>query len=98
MTLETRKQQLITKYRTVEKVAGASATSNNPAYHNIKRKVNPARARRSRLRLEQFQRRKEDEKEEKQQETGKAPVGDSSRNSSKLVVQLGKEENMTVET
>ena len=65
----------------MEKVAVASATNYTSASHNDKRKVNPARARRSRLRLEEFQRRKEEERQEKQQETGIETVGDSSRNS-----------------
>ena len=71
--------------------------SHCPASHKDKRKENTARARRSRLRLEEFQRRKEEEKQEKQQETGIETVGDSSRNSCKLVVQLSKEENKAVD-
>ena len=98
LILETKNQRLITKYRTVEKVAGASATANTPASHNDKRNVNPAKARRSRLRLEEFKRRKEEENQENQQETGIETVGDFSRNSCKLVVQLSKEENKAVET
>ena len=70
LTLETRDQQIVTKYRSVETVAGASATANTPATKTHKRRGNPARARRSRLRLEQFQKKKEDEKNQKHQETG----------------------------
>ena len=61
--------------------------------------MNPARARRSKLRLEKFQRKKEDEKQQMQQGTGnKAGTGDSRSGSSKLVVQLSKEEKSTVKT
>ena len=96
LILETKNQQLKTKYRTVEKVAGAPATVNTPASQGDKRKVNPARARRSRLRLEQFQNRKEEEKLKKQQETGIETVGDASRNPSNLIVKLSKEDKKTV--
>ena len=61
--------------------------------------MNPARARRSKLRLERFQTKKEDEKQQMQQETGsKVGTGDSRSSSSKLVVQLSKEEKRTEET
>ena len=98
LILETRKQQLITKYRSVE-VAGASATATTPATNTNRRTVNPVRARRSRLRLEQFHRKKEEEKQKLQQETErKSGTGDSSSSSSKLIVQLSKEDNKIVET
>ena len=56
LVLETRKGTLNTKYRNVESVAGVPvcSTSSNSA----PKKVNQARARRSRLRLEQFIQRK----------------------------------------
>ena len=57
--------------------------------------MNPARARRSRLWLEQFHRKKEEDKQQKTQEIGKGAVGNSSSCSSKLVVHLSKD---TVET
>ena len=60
--------------------------------------MNPARARRSKLRLERFQTKKEDEKQQMQQETGsKVGTGDSRSSSSKLV-QLSKEEKRTEKT
>ena len=97
LILESRNKQMITKYRSVEKVAGAPATANTQNLNTNRRRVNPARARRSKLRLEKFQRKKEDEKQQMQQETGnKACTGDS-RSSSSLVVQLSKEVKSNVE-
>ena len=95
LTLETRNQQLFVNYNSVETVAGTSATANTPDSNKSRRKRNPARTRRSRLRLENFLRRKEEEKE---QETGtKIAAGDSSNTSSKLAVQLSNEKKDTVE-
>jgi hypothetical protein len=54
LVLETRNSTLATKYRTVETLTGASATTRT-------RKKNPARARRTKLRLEEFQKKKEEE-------------------------------------
>ena len=62
LILETRNHQLITKYRSSENVSGAPATASTPTANTNRRKVNPARARRSRLRLEQFHRKKEEDK------------------------------------
>jgi hypothetical protein len=101
LTLETRDQRIVTKYRSVETVAGASATANTPATRTTKRRTNPARSRRSRLRLEQFQKKKEDQKQllPNNQETGiKIAAGDSSSVCSKLVVQLSDEKETNVET
>ena len=74
-------------------------TTNTPdSQKTTRQKWNPARARRSRLRLEEFHRKKEEEKL-KQQKTGcKATGRESSSSSSQLVVQLSKGENITVET
>ena len=45
LTLETRNQQIVTKYRSVETVAGNSATTaNTPATDKNRKTVNPARA------------------------------------------------------
>ena len=62
LTLETRKGMLTTKYRSVETVAGVPATTSTSTTH---KKMNPARARRSRLRLEAFKNKKEEEKKQK---------------------------------
>jgi hypothetical protein len=97
LTLETRNQQIVTKYRSVETVAGNSATTaSTPATDKTRKTVNPARARRSRLRLEQFQRKKENEK---QKNPGNdTDIGDSSNSTRQLLVELGKEKKETVET
>ena len=58
LVLETRNGILITKFKCVETVSGAPTASTFPSR---KRKVNPARARRSQLRLEQFMEKKNDE-------------------------------------
>ena len=95
LTLETRNQQLFVKYNSVETVSGTSATANTPDSNKTRRKRNPTRARRSRLRLENFMRKKEEAKE---QEPGtKIAAGDSSNTSSKLVVELSNEMKDTVE-
>ena len=56
LVLETSKTTVTTKYRSVETLAGAPATTN--AY--AERKRNPARARRSHIRLDEFMRRKKE--------------------------------------
>ena len=56
LVLETRKGTLNTKYRNVESVAGVPVCSTSST--SAPKKVNQARARRSRLRLEQFIQRK----------------------------------------
>ena len=55
LVLESRRSTITTKYRCVENLAGvpASFSQNGP-----KKKVNPARARRSKLRLEEFLKKK----------------------------------------
>ena len=57
--LETRQRTLITKFRSVEKVAGTQAQLTTPS--TKKRRNNPARARRSQLRLEEFTKKKLEE-------------------------------------
>ena len=69
-----------TKYRSVETKAGTSATTSTSS-----KKKNPARARRSRLRLEQFNKKKEDEKLNKQQTGSQTAAGH------KLVLNLASE-------
>ena len=89
LILESKDQQIITKYRSVERVAGASATP--PPSRTTKRGWNPARARRSKLRLEAFQKKKEYDKENKI--GSKVAAGGSSSRSSQLVLNLEKQEN-----
>ena len=57
LVLETRNSTLTTKYRTVENLTGAPVTTRT-------RRKNPARARRSQLRLEEFQKKKEEKKKD----------------------------------
>ena len=52
LVLESRNMQIFTKYRSVEKVAGPSAPTSTTTITSSKKKRNPARARRSKLRLE----------------------------------------------
>ena len=61
LVLDTRQGKLTTKYRRVETLAGTPATTSTST--TPKRKMNPARVRRSRLRLEKFNQKKEEEKE-----------------------------------
>ena len=60
LVLETRNATLTTKYKSVETVAGAPANKIPSSVPS--RKVNPARARRSRARLEKFTQKKVSEK------------------------------------
>ena len=92
LVLETRNSTLTTKFRTVETLTGAPATTRT-------RKKNPARARRSQLRLEKFQKKKEEEK--KANEDHQAEIdnqvcshaaGDTS-SKNKLVVNLARKDN-----
>ena len=86
LILETRKRVISTKFRRVEKTTGVPAAPINIPVP--KRKKNPARARRSRLRLEKFMERKLDEK--KQAESSYAAT---TSNANKLIIKLDKEEN-----
>ena len=61
IVLETRMKTVNIKYRSVDTVAGAPATTDTSATPSIKRKITPARARRSKLRLEEFIRKKQGE-------------------------------------
>ena len=88
LILETRSKNIIMKYRSVEPVAGLSATTNIPA-SSTKRRINPARARRSLDRLEKFKKKKEEEKLRQEKTKSKAAAGESSSSSSQLVVDLG---------
>ena len=101
LVLETRKRTLTTKYRSVEVLAGTPApTCSSSVPNNVKRKRNPAWARRSKARLEEFNRRKVEEKIKQGQtsqehlQTGEKDAvsqaaGDSSSNTNRLVLQLG---------
>ena len=105
LVLETRKRTVTTKFRSVETVAGNSATA-SPTTQAIKSKMNPARARRSKLRLEEFNRRKVEKKQAEvsagnhrtgNQDVGSGATGDTSSTISKLVIELPKEQEKQVE-
>ena len=85
LVLESRKEQVTTKYRTVEGKAGAPASTSTST---TKKKMNPARARRSKLRLEQFLAKKEKEKLEMQL------TGNQAAASKKLILDLAKEDQV----
>ena len=93
--LETKNGTLTTKYRSVEAIAGIPA-STSPSTTKIK-KVNPARARRSMLRQEQFFQKKIAENKERQLRGGKQngeshaaqDVGNTSNKPCQLLVNLG---------
>ena len=95
LVLESRKSKIITKYRSMEIVTGVPATTSTSP-NSSKKKVNPARARRSKLRLEQFHKRKEVEKMKKQ--VGSKAAGDLSSSTTQLVLNLVQGENVPVET
>ena len=64
LILETRKRIMTTKFKSVEAVAGNPVPA--ATYTVPSKKVNPARARRSKLRLEQFVKKKLEEKEKEE--------------------------------
>ena len=70
------------KFRSVESTAGVPAAPTN----NSRKKKNPARARRSRLRLEAFMKRKVDTKE--QAEFSLAPGPSTNSTATKLIIKL----------
>jgi hypothetical protein len=72
LILETRKTSINIQYRSVETVTGASATTSPSAA--LKKKMNPARARRSKARLELFLKKKD---EERNQELSIQSIGES---------------------
>ena len=92
LTLESSQKQLKTQYRCEEKVAGISA----PKTTKTKRKERPSRAKRSRLRLEQFIKKKEEEKLKKIDDAGNNTAdGGTTSVTSKLVLQLNEEREVT---
>jgi hypothetical protein len=60
LVLETRAKTISTKYKSAETSAGAPAATNTPLVR--KRKMNPIRVQRSRIRLEKFMKKKEEDK------------------------------------
>jgi hypothetical protein len=72
----------------VEPVAGVSASTNTQAT-STKRRMNPARARRSLGRLESFKKKKEEEKLRQEKTDSKAATGEYRSSPSQLVIDLG---------
>ena len=86
LILETRRKTISTKFRSFESPVGVPAA---PANITLKeKKKNPARARRSKLRLEKFMEKKKEDK--KQAESSPATGTSSDSDVSKLVIQLDK--------
>ena len=99
LILETRNRTLTTKYRCVEPMSGAPAC---PSTSISNKEVNNARARRSKLRLEKFMKRKIAEKDIVSGVQLGSPadqdVGVSSNNQNQLIVSLEMAEDRPVET
>ena len=98
---------MTSKFRSVEIVAGNPA-STIPTTKANRKKMNPARARRSRLRLEEFIRKKDEKKQAEasvgshqtgNQNVGRGATGDTGSTSSKLVIEvpMPKEQDKHVE-
>ena len=84
--LETSGGAISTNYRSVDTAAGVPVPINNTPLYKRKRK-NPARVQRSRLRLEQFMKKKENAKQQ-------AESSLSSQTDRLLVTELDKKENV----
>ena len=101
LILETKNRTLTTKYRCVESMTGAPACD-SPSISTANKKVNKARARRSKLRLEQFMKRKMVEKEIVSEEQVGSPaaqvVGVTSSEQNQIIVSLEQAEDRLVET
>ena len=89
LILETRRKVISSKFRSVESTAGVPAAPTNNSL--ARKKKNPARARRSRLRLEAFMKGKVDTMEQAESNLAAGPSSNSTTN--KLVIQLDKEKD-----
>ena len=87
LVLETRMGKLTTKYRSVENEAGVPAPTSSLT---AKKKMNPARARRSKARLEKFTSRKIAEK--------KAAGDTTTSSTNRIILELSKPKDTPVET
>ena len=90
LILETRKGTMTTKYRSVESLTGTPVPTSSPS---ARRKNTPARARRSRQRLEEFNRKKLDE-QKKAEEVDNQVAGNTSSPTRKVVLDLPKVVNI----
>ena len=89
LILDSRNGKLNTKYRSVETLAGTPATTSTST--NPKRRKNPARVRRSKLRLEMFNQKKMNEKD------GEATTG-IQKQGTKLVIEVASGADTSRET
>ena len=89
LILATRKKVISSKFRTVESPAGAPAAPTNSSL--LRKKKNPARARRSRLRLEEFMKRKVENK--KQAESSLATESSTNSTTNRMIIELDKEKD-----
>ena len=89
LILETRKKVISTKFRSVENTVGVPAAPTNISL--ARKKKNPARARRSRLRLEEFMKKKVDEKKQAESSIAAGPFTNST--ATKLIIKLDKEKD-----
>ena len=97
LVLETKKKAVNTKYRSVDTEVGSPAPLTNTSRRKRK---NPARARRSQLRLEAFRAKKSEEQArlEHQQTLDNNAAGISSSNPNKLILKLAKQKEKTLVT
>ena len=92
LVLESRMGTMTTKYRCVGKVAGTPAAPSNPSRQP---KMNPARLRRSKLRQEEFIRKKKAQKEESSGDQKLTPfVPNKMDGPQQLVVQLDSQKEL----
>ena len=95
LILETRNGTLSTKYRSWEREAGAPVTPSSPC--PPRRKVTPARARRSQLRLERFMKNKIEEKAGATAENAVENEDIAGNTSNVLVIELNNSKNLQEE-
>ena len=99
LVLESRKSTITTKYRCVENLAGTPA-SPSTSRTDPKKKMNPARARRSRLRLEEFIKKKNATETSLEAETEPvkgSKVDEAAGGTNQLIIKLPLEENRHVD-
>ena len=89
LILETRRKVISSKFRSVESTAGVPAAPTNNSL--ARKKKNPARARRSRLRLEAFMKRKVDTKDQTESSLAAGPSTNST--ATQLIIKLDREKD-----
>ena len=86
LVLESRRKTITSKYRCVETLAGTPAPSNTP--RNMEKKINPARKRRSRLRQEEYFRKKNEQAEASGNQKSADSLPNHTAGAQQLLVQL----------